>query len=110
MSTGRKSRNKGKAGERAVAKLFREVMGMETRRGWQAAQATTACDVEGTPWWLEVKRHKKVPIRPSYAQAVNDSDGRPPVVVWRDDRGEWMVCLSLADFMVECKTHRRAKR
>ena len=103
MSTGRKSRNKGKAGEREVVRIFREALGMDTRRGWQAAQGTAAWEVEGTPWWLEVKRHRKVPIRPSYAQAVADTDGRPPVVVWRDDRQAWMVCLSLEDFLEEVK-------
>jgi hypothetical protein len=100
---GRHSRNKGKAGEREVVRIFRESLGMDTRRGWQAASGTTACDCEGTPWWVEVKRGRVVRLRAAYAQAKADTDGRPPVVVWRDDRGPWMVLLALEDFTEEVK-------
>lgn len=97
--TGRHSRNKGKRGEREVAALLAARGFVGIKRGWQARQGNTECDVEGTRWWLEVKRGKRCNARAAYAQACADTDGRVPVVVWRDDRSEWMVTLSFADFL-----------
>ena len=95
---GSSQRNKGKRGEREVATIFR-LKGYTTHRGWQTRSGQTECDVEGTPWWIEVKRGKKVNIRAAMRQAKDDTDGRPPIVVWRDDREPWMVSLTLEQFL-----------
>lgn len=97
--SGRHSRNKGKRGEREVANALSDAGFVGIKRGWQARVGSTECDVEGTPWWLEVKRGKRCNPRAAYRQAVSDTDGRMPVVVWRDDREDWMVTLSFKDFI-----------
>lgn len=88
--SGSKSRNKGARGEREVANILRAA-GYDVWRSNQSDGAV-GCDVEGVPGvWLEVKIGKKPNTRAAYRQACNDTDGREPVVIWRDDRCEWMV-------------------
>lgn len=103
--SGKRSRRKGATGEREVANILRDRFGIDTHRGLQTAGANL-CDVEGTRYWIEVKRGKRCRVRAGYAQAVGDStpDGRPPVLVWRDDHGQWMVTASLDDVMTEIDT------
>ncbi len=92
---GAKSRNKGKRGEQEVARLLRAA-GYDVARSDQTAGAMR-CDVDGPglPAWIEVKRGKLVNVRAAYRQACNDTDGREPMVAWRDDRGEWMGLMKL---------------
>ena len=96
---GRMSRDKGARGEREVATILRAA-GYDVGRSSQTAGARQ-CDVDGAglPVWIEVKRGKRVGVRAAFRQACGDTDGREPVVAWRDDRGEWMVCLRLEPFV-----------
>lgn len=56
--SGKKSRNKGKAGERELAKLLRS-FGFETRRGQQYCGANGDADVIGLPnIHIECKRNE----------------------------------------------------
>ena len=96
MMGGRASRTKGQRGEREIV-AFMARLGYTTARGWQSRQGHAQCDVEGTEWWIEVKRGKKVNVRAAMRQALGDRDTRRPLVVWRDDREPWMVSLSLED-------------
>jgi len=93
---GRASRSKGQRGEREIV-AFLERLGYTAGRGWQSRQGHAQCDVEGTEWWIEVKRGKKVNVRAAMRQAVADRDDRRPLVIWRDDREPWMVSVSLED-------------
>lgn len=102
--SGKRSRRKGAAGERELANILKERLGLDVHRGLQTAGARV-CDVEGCPVWIEVKRGKKVSIRKGYEQARNDTDGRVPVLVYRDDRCEWMVLASLADVLDAIEEH-----
>ena len=101
---GKHSRDKGKRGERAIANRFKELGFDKAHRGWQSRAGTDACDVEGTPYWVEVKFHKKVNYRAALRQAVEDStaagDPRPPLVVAKDDHEEAVVFLRWADFQM----------
>lgn len=93
------SRRKGNAGQLEVAKILgRLYCWAKSTAGSQSAGAVVP-DVDGTPWWIEVKRHAKVNWRPAYRQACGDADGRLPMVAHRDDRGEWMVTLRLEHFV-----------
>ncbi len=96
---GRRSRVKGKVFERAVAKLLRGVFGDGVKRGWQSRSGTEQCDVEGTPFHVECKHGKQVNLRAALRQAIADTDGRPPVVIARDDRQEPVVVMRLADWL-----------
>ncbi len=110
---GRSSRTKGKVGEREVVAFLR-AYGIEARRGWQSRAGEEQADVEAPdlPIRIEVKCHKRSPIRAGVRQCATDAekagDDRRQVVVWRDvtlvgDRADpcksWRVDLALGDFL-----------
>lgn len=39
------------------------------------------------------------PIGPAMRQAIRDTDGRPPMVVTKQDRGEWLVTMRAVDVL-----------
>ena len=101
---GKRSRNKGKRGEREVAKIL-QTAGFPARRTVQYnGRPGTAADVVGVPGLhLEVKFIEKERIREWYRQAERDAtastDNEMPVVVHRKSREPWLVTLSLANFI-----------
>ena len=95
---GRSSKRKGKVWERAVATMLRKLW-PAVKRGWQSRAGTEQCDVEGTPFWIEAKVGKQVNLRAALRQAVADTDGRPPIVVAKDDREEPVVVMRLSDWV-----------
>ena len=99
---GRSSRQKGKRGAREAVRLFTD-RGDQARRGDSQSRGAREADVEDTPFWVEVKRGKRVRLRAAIAQAEKDCDHRPPIVVWRDDRSEWRVDLALDIFLEICE-------
>lgn len=99
---GRSQRVKGACGEREAAKIFRENGYPDARRGDSQSRGAREADVEDTPFWVEVKRGKKVRLRAAIDQSKKDADYRPPIVVWRDDRSGWRVDVSLDIFLEIC--------
>lgn len=99
---GRSQRVKGACGEREVAKIFRANKYPDARRGDSQSRGAREADVEDTPFWIEVKRGKKVRLRAAIKQSQEDADHRPPIVVWRDDRCEWRVDVDLDIFLEIC--------
>ena len=51
---------------------------------------------------IECKRHEKIEVNKWYTQAAEDAermqDGKP-VVIFRQNRRQWMAVLSLSDFL-----------
>lgn len=95
------SRMKGKRGERAIAELLRPVFGAGVKRGWQSRSGRDGSDIEGTPYWIEVKVGKCPNVRAALKQATEATDGRMPVVVVKDDRREPFVVMRLSDWLGE---------
>ena len=96
------SRRKGAGGEREAAKKLRDGGYPDARRGDSQSRGAREADVEDTPFWVEVKRGKRVRLRAAIDQAERDCDHRPQIVVWRDDRSEWRVDLALDIFLEIC--------
>lgn len=96
------SRRKGASGEREAAALLRHIW-PRARRGFQTRDGADQPDVDGTPWWVEVKRAKRIQWVAALRQALHaisrGKDRRPPLVVGREDGGEWLVMLRLDDFL-----------
>lgn len=91
---GRRSRTKGHAWERDVAAIFAAIYpDRDVRRN--IAQSRTAkregADILGLPWWVECKVGATLDLRSALAQAEADSDGRPALVVAKQDRREAVV-------------------
>ncbi len=112
---GKTSREKGKRGEREVAKIFREAGYPEARRTSQYCGRTgDASDVTGVSGLhLEVKFVEKEAVRSWYGQAVRDAEaagrGDVPVVIHRKTHNAWLVTLSLEDFIKILKEKRDDK-
>ena len=95
------SREKGKRGELELAKRLREY-GYEARRGEQFAGANGDPDVVTNMPHLhiECKRVERLNLYDAMAQSHFDArDGEIPVVMHRKNHCEWLVTMSLDDFI-----------
>ena len=92
---GRKSREKGKRGEREIAGILREHGYPEARRGVQYSGRTGAADVVGlSGWHIEVKRVEHFDLISAAAQAERDARaGERWVVLHRPSRRPWISVL-----------------
>lgn len=96
---GKMSRRKGASFERLVANRLKQIWGPAKRGIGQARSAGEVADVEGTPYWLELKHRKLVNIRAAMRQAVEQTDGRAPVVVSRSNGEDVLVTMRLDDWL-----------
>ena len=94
------SREKGKTGERELAKILRDA-GFDCRRGQQYCGANGDADVVGLPGvHIECKRVERLNLYDAIAQARHDKrDGEHPAVFHRKKRCEWLVTLPIWDFL-----------
>lgn len=94
------SREKGKRGELELAKKLREY-GYEARRGQQFSGANGDPDVLGLPKiHIECKRVERQNLYDWVAQSNHDArDGEIPVVMHRKNHCDWLVTMSLDDFI-----------
>lgn len=94
------SRRKGAAGERELSKVLRGY-GYDARRGQQFSGANGDADVVGLPGiHIECKRVERLNIYDGLAQARSDAkNGDIPAVFHRKDRSEWLVTMSLEDWI-----------
>ena len=98
---GKRSREKGKRGEREVAKLFRDY-GYAGRRGQQYKGGKDSADVMGVPGLhIEVKRTERFSLYEALAQAKRDAAGSEnlPVVMHRRNESPWVVVMDFHDFI-----------
>lgn len=94
------SKNKGARGERELSSKLKEY-GYNTRRGQQYCGANGDADVVGLPnIHIECKRVEKLNIYNAISQAKADAkDNELPAVFHRKDRSEWLVTMTLDDWM-----------
>jgi hypothetical protein len=110
------SRRKGLTGEREVADLFERagwtVRGLESSGDWLAlserkwfkpAGWVDGADITIRPAMtlhIEVKRQERLRLPEWLAQAKAEApEGVPPVVVFRQSRGEWYAALPLTELL-----------
>lgn len=96
---GRMQRTKGRVFERWVARVLRPLFGEHVKRGFQSRSGRDAPDVDGTPFHVECKHGKLVNLRAALKQAQAATDGRPVVVIAKDNRTAPVVLMLLADWM-----------
>ena len=98
--SGAYQRTKGAGGEREAAKAIAAHLGLPMERGARNG-IPGAPDLIGWPdVHVEVKRRTAITAARWLDQAIGDAsahDGCRPVVVMREDRGEWMVLMRLED-------------
>ena len=94
------SKQKGARGERELSSKLKEY-GYETRRGQQYCGANGDADVVGLPnIHIECKRVEKLNIYDAVSQAKADAnEGEFPTVFHRKDRHDWLVTMTLEDWI-----------
>lgn len=94
------SRAKGASGERELARKLREY-GYETRRGQQYAGSNGDADVVGLDGiHIECKRVERLNLYDAMYQSRHDArEGEIPVVMHRKNHSEWLVTMSIEDFI-----------
>ena len=104
------SRNKGKRGELELANLLKSY-GYETRRGVQYSGINGDADVVGLPGiHIECKRVEKLNIETAMEQSNRDARyGEIPTVMHRKDHKQWLVTMSLVDWMELFQAWERTK-
>lgn len=97
---GKMSREKGKNGERELAKKLRE-FGFEARRGAQYCGANGDADVIGLKGvHIEVKRTEALRLYDALAQSISDArEGEKPIVAHRKNNCQWVVIQPLEDWI-----------
>ncbi|MEG0133049.1 MAG: hypothetical protein RR782_02865 [Clostridium sp.] len=93
------SRNKGKVGERELAKVLRG-HGYDCRRGQQYS-GIEGEDVVGLPGvHIECKRVERLNIQDAVDQAKRDAkEGEIPIVFHRKNNCNWLVTMELEEFI-----------
>lgn len=94
------SRAKGAQGERELARKLREY-GYEARRGQQFSGANGDADVVGLEGiHIECKRVERLNLEEWMSQSRRDArDGEIPVVMHRKNHCEWLVTMTLDDWI-----------
>lgn len=110
----KKSRELGKVGERAAAIFFRVVYPLAKRSRDQYTAQGQRPDVEGTPFWLEVKYWETYPdlyaaLQQGRDEAKENDDSRKVVAVTKRKNKKrnlskpWIATMYLEDFVLLCE-------
>ncbi len=109
VTAGARARRKGVTGERQCADVFEaagwEVRGLEGSGDWIAWRRglygpAAPDEFRSRTIHVEVKRQERLRLPEWLAQAKHEApEGVPPVVCFRQNRGEWVACLPLADLL-----------
>ena len=97
---GRASRAKGARAERELAKHISKNYGYGVSRGYTFHHESDLVGLDGIH--PEVKRVERLNIHKAMEQAKEEAikrDDGLPTVFFRRDRGEWLVCMRLDDWM-----------
>lgn len=92
------SNQKGKAGERELAKALQEVFGVSCRRGQQFKGGTDSPDVVGLDGiHIECKRTETFQLYKALEQADSEKGDNIPVVCHRKNGKYWVAVVYLND-------------
>ena len=102
---GKLSRDKGKRGERELAKELRRIFNIEARRGRQYKGTPDSPDVVTSidELHFECKRVERLQLYPSLEQAASDSGDSLPILAHRKNGKKWIVALYLDDVPELCR-------
>ena len=97
--SGRRSKNKGKRGEREAASEVSRLFGVEARRGVQYQGGPDSPDIVADLPGLhfEVKRTETLSIYTAMDQARSDAGDDIPVVLHRRNGKKWLCVVELDD-------------
>jgi hypothetical protein len=96
------SRRKGASGELELVHELRAMGFADAARSAQRCGRNGTADLvpESLPGYhIECKRPARIAATAYYEQAKRDAKGSTPLVCMRENNGEWLAMLSLADFV-----------
>lgn len=105
---GKRSREKGKRGERELAHKLQELGFNNVYRSQQYCGSATSSDLLGLQGiHIECKRTESLSLYPALEQATKDSgnSGDFPVVFHRRNGKGWIVVMRLEDWAALYRTH-----
>ena len=113
---GMKSRTKGKVGERAVANILRDHLGVEVHRNWLGQSAQGGSDLAGLEdWSIEVKFCTRIDTADWWRQAQEQAaaENRAPVLIWRQtgagrglpDEWKWQARVAPESIGIDARGH-----
>lgn len=98
---GRRSRSKGKRGERlACAAIKEQFPGWTPRRSVQFKGTAESCDIdipEMREWFVEVKFVERLNVWEAMGRAVVEAEGKLPILMHKKTRSDWLVTIRLSD-------------
>lgn len=96
---GNYSQKKGQRVEREIAESLKELFPEAQRGLGQARSGGESADIEGTPFWIQVKANGR--LKDALLQAERDTDGRPPLAIVHEDydRESPFVALRLVSLL-----------
>lgn len=99
--SGRSSRRKGHGWEREVARQLRAIFGDGVRRTIQSRAGTAeGSDVQGTPFRIEAKFHRRQPSIPAALQQAAGAPGdSPPLAVTKCNHMPAIASMYWEDFL-----------
>ena len=100
--SGLRSRNKGKRGERQVAKMFKKYLGIGAARGAQYRGGPESPDVilnEVPGVHVEVKYTESFQVWAAMDQARKDAGHSVPIVIYRKNGKPWLVIHEFEDWL-----------
>ena len=103
---GKKSRSKGQRGEREVASILNERLGLESKRNLAQYQEG-GFDLIGIPdYAIEVKRCEKISVEKWWDQSKEQAEevGLVPLLFYRKNNQEWKVVMDIKEIMDEWET------
>lgn len=90
-------RSKGGRGERELAKLLADRLGVKVSRNLLQTREG-GYDLNGIEGWaLEVKRQESLAINSWWKQTLEQSKGAKPVLAYRQSRKPWRFVVRLCD-------------
>lgn len=95
---GKHQRTKGAGGEREVCKILSEAAGRPVKRHLGQAR-DGGWDISYGRFAIEVKRRKSFAFLRWMQNLIDSAGDRTPVLVLREDGGEWYAVLRLSDFI-----------
>lgn len=102
---GKSERRKGADGERELANLLYDRLGIELKRNLEQSR-NGGYDLIGLPFAIEVKRHEELRTKEWWTQACHQAidacratgDDLTPVLAWRQSRKPWTFMVPVFFF------------
>ena len=109
MTMGKKSKEKGKRGEREAAKELSKILGIHLSRGIQFQGSPDSPDVAGLKEFglhPEIKRDESTVSKMLYkglVQAKCDAKNLAPFVMSRRNNNKWIIAIELENLIPFCE-------